>query len=79
MAIDTTRRSLFKMVEASESGQARVFVDYDHHPSTSDVRALEALGASVTMRPVYLDSLIANVPLELIHPSSAVLELPELS
>lgn len=65
-----------KWWKRAESGQARVFVDYDHHPSTSDVRALEALGASVTMRPVYLDSLIANVPLELIHPSSAILELP---
>jgi subtilisin family serine protease/MFS family permease len=60
----------------ADPGQARLFIDYDHHPSTADVRALEALGVSVTMRPIYLDSLIANVPIEMINPFSAILDLP---
>ena len=47
----------------ADSGYARVFVDYDHHPSSADVSALEELGAVVTMRPLFLDSLIANVPI----------------
>ena len=60
----------------AEPGYARVFVDYDHHPSIADVEALEDLGAKVTMRPIYLDSLIANVPLEIIHPTSPIFKLP---
>ena len=62
----------------AEPGYARVFVDYDHHPSTADVKALEDLGATVTFRPIYLDSLIANVPLDIIHPKSSLLQLSGL-
>ncbi len=62
----------------ADPGYARVFVDYDHHPSTADVKALEDLGATVTMRPIYLDSLIANVPLDIIHSESPVLKLSGL-
>ena len=59
----------------AEQGYARVFVDYDHHPSDADVMALEKLGAKVTMRPIYLDSLIANVPLEIIYSESPLFQL----
>ena len=31
-------------------GSARVFVDYDHHPTDADVSALVALGVEVTFR-----------------------------
>ena len=60
----------------ADSGYARVFVDYDHHPSTADVEALEEFGVTVTMRPLYIDSLIATVPINLIHPDSIIFELP---
>jgi len=60
----------------ADSGYARVFVDYDHHPSTADVEALEEFGVTVTMRPLYIDSLIATVPINLIHPDSILFELP---
>ena len=62
----------------ADPGFARVFVDYDHHPSTADVDALEELGATVTMRPVYLDSLIATISIDIIHPESPLFELPGL-
>jgi len=60
----------------AEPGHARIFIDYDHHPSEADVEALEELGVTVTMRPIYLDSLIATVPIDIIHPKSLLLELP---
>ena len=60
----------------ADFGYARVFVDYDHHPSTADVEALEEFGVTVTMRPLYIDSLIATVPINLIHPDSILFELP---
>ena len=59
----------------AESGSARVFIDYDHHPSSADVDAVERLGVEVTMRPVYLDSLIATIPIDLIHHNSPILNL----
>ena len=62
----------------ADPGYARVFVDYDHHPSPADVKALEDLGATVTFRPIYLDSLIANVPLDIIHSKSSLLQLSGL-
>ncbi|MBJ08568.1 MAG: hypothetical protein CMB63_00910 [Euryarchaeota archaeon] len=60
----------------ADAGNARVFVDYDHHPSSADVEAIEELGVEVTMRPAYLDSLIATVPIELLHHNSPILDLP---
>ena len=35
----------------AELGSARIFVDYDHHPSDADVEELERLGVEVTFRP----------------------------
>jgi subtilisin family serine protease len=60
----------------ADSGYARVFVDYDHHPSTADVEALEDFGVTVTMRPLYIDSLVATLPIDLIHSDSPLFELP---
>ena len=48
----------------AELGNARVFVDYDHHPSDADISELEKLGVTVTFRPKYLDAVSA---LSLIH------------
>mgnify|MGYP004283563349 CR=1 FL=1 len=35
-------------------GSARIFVDYDHHPTDADVSALEDLGVEVTFRFTYV-------------------------
>ena len=43
-------------------GHARIFVDYDHHPSDADIEALERLGVEVTFRFRYLDTLSAIAP-----------------
>jgi subtilisin family serine protease/MFS family permease len=56
-------------------GFARVFVDYDHHPSNADVRAIEDLGAIITSRPMYLDTLSVTVPFEIIHSENGILSL----
>ena len=42
----------------ADPGYARVFVDYDHHPSTADVKALEDLGATVTFLSSNTNALI---------------------
>ena len=44
-------------------GSARIFVDYDHHPTDADVSALESLGVEVTFRFRYLDTVSATAPL----------------
>ena len=59
----------------ADPGNARIFIDYDHHPSSADVEAIEELGVEVTMRPIYLDSLIATVPIDLLHHESPILDL----
>lgn len=56
-------------------GNSRIFVDYDHHPSDADVLALETMGADVTFRPKYLDSLIATVPFDLISDNNGIRSL----
>ncbi len=57
------------------SGHARVFIDYDHHPSDADVEALQRLGVEVTFRATYLDTVAATIPLELIHEASPLFDL----
>jgi PAT family beta-lactamase induction signal transducer AmpG len=57
-------------------GSARVFVDYDHHPSDADVWVLEELGAEVTFRAKYLDTVAATVPFELLLDPEGVRALP---
>ena len=49
------------------AGHARVFINYDHHPSDADVSVLESMGVIVTFRATYLDTLAASIPLSLIH------------
>jgi len=44
-------------------GSARIFVDYDHHPTDADVEALESLGVDVTFRFRYLDTVSATAPI----------------
>jgi subtilisin family serine protease/MFS family permease len=57
-------------------GSARVFVDYDHHPSDADVRAIEELGAEVTFRAKYLDTVAAIAPFEILLDPKGVRALP---
>ncbi|MDP6220239.1 MAG: S8 family serine peptidase, partial [Candidatus Thalassarchaeaceae archaeon] len=58
------------------AGSARVFVDYDHHPSDADVRAIENMGAEVTFRAKYLDTVAATVPFEILLDPEGVRALP---
>jgi len=58
------------------TGNARIFVDYDHHPTDADVKVIEELGAIVTFRPKYLDNLIVTMPFEQITENSGLLSLP---
>ena len=44
-------------------GHARIFVDYDHHPTDADISALERLGVEVSFRFKYLDTVSATAPL----------------
>ena len=43
-------------------GNARIFVDYDHHPTDADIAALESLGVEVTFRFRYLDTISGTAP-----------------
>ena len=49
-------------MEASSEGHARIFVDYDHHPTDADISALESLGVEVTFRFGYLNTVSATSP-----------------
>jgi subtilisin family serine protease/MFS family permease len=57
-------------------GSARVFVDYNHHPTDADVSALEGLGVEVTFRFTYLDTVSATAPFEAILDSEGIRSLP---
>ena len=50
----------------SPEGSARVFVDYDHHPTDADIYALESIGVKVTHRFEYLDTVSASAPFDII-------------
>ena len=51
-------------------GSARIFVDYDHHPTDADVSALKELGVEVTFRFTYLDTVSATAPFDsILNPS----------
>ena len=60
----------------AESGSARIFIDYDHHPSDADVEELESLGVKVTFRPKYLDTVSATAPFETILSQDGIRSLP---
>jgi len=57
-------------------GSARIFVDYNHHPTDADVSALEELGVQVTFRPKYLDTVTATAPFSSILSGDGILSLP---
>ena len=57
-------------------GNARIFVDYDHHPTDADVAALEDLGVEVTFRFTYLDTVSATAPFSPILDPNAIRSLP---
>jgi len=57
-------------------GSARIFVDYDHHPTDSDVQALESLGVEITFRFRYLDTISATAPFESILNPERIRALP---
>ena len=57
-------------------GNARIFVDYDHHPTDADVAALEDLGVEVTFRFTYLDTISATAPFDSILDPNAIRSLP---
>ena len=58
------------------SGSARIFVDYNHHPTDADIAALEELGVEVTFRFTYLDTISATAPFESILDPDAIRSLP---
>ena len=57
-------------------GSARIFVDYNHHPTDADVSALEELGVQVTFRPKYLDTVTATAPFNSKISENGILSLP---
>ncbi len=56
-------------------GQARIFVDYDHHPTDADISALESLGVEVTFRFRYLNTVSATSPISPILDESGIRSL----
>ena len=57
-------------------GSARIFVDYNHHPTDADIGALNELGVNVTFRPKYLDTVIATAPFNSIISLDGIRSLP---
>ena len=57
-------------------GSARVFIDYDHHPTDADISALQELNVEVTFRFSYLDTVAASAPFESILHPDGILSLP---
>ena len=57
-------------------GSARVFIDYDHHPTDADISALQELNVEVTFRFSYLDTVAASAPFESILDPEGILSLP---
>ena len=49
-----------------DSGEARIFVRYDHHPTDDDVQRLEESGIEVTFRAQYIDLIGTTMPREVI-------------
>jgi len=57
---EQTQRDWWKR---APEGSARIFVDYDHHPTDSDISALESLGVKVTFRFGYLNTVSGTSPI----------------
>ena len=56
-------------------GHARIFVDYDHHPTDADISALESLGVEVTFRFGYLNTVSATSPVSSILDENGIRSL----
>ena len=56
-------------------GHARIFVDYDHHPTDADIYALESLGVEVTFRFGYLNTVSATSPVSSILDENGIRSL----
>ena len=57
---EQTQRDWWKR---APEGSARIFVDYDHHPTDADISALESLGMEVTFRFGYLNTVSGTSPI----------------
>ena len=57
---EQTQRDWWKR---APEGSARIFVDYDHHPTDADIFALESLGVEVTFRFRYLNTVSGTSPI----------------
>ena len=57
-------------------GSARVFIDYDHHPTDADIYALESIGVEVTHRFEYLDTVSSTAPFDTIVREDGIRSLP---
>ena len=57
-------------------GSARIFIDYNHHPTDADIGALNELGVDVTFRPKYLDTVIATSSFDSINSLDGIRSLP---
>ena len=57
-------------------GSARIFVDYDHHPTDADISVLGELGVEVTFRFTYLDTVSATAPFDSILDPNGIRSLP---
>ena len=70
---DTTQKDWWRR---APEGHARIFVDYDHHPTDADILALENLGIEVTFRFKYLDTVSATASIESIINENGIRSLP---
>ena len=57
---EQTQRDWWKR---APEGSARIFVDYDHHPTDADILALESLGMEITFRFGYLNTVSGTSPI----------------
>ena len=60
---EQTQRDWWKR---APEGSARIFVDFDHHPTDADVSALESLGMEVTFRFSHLNTVSGTSPIAII-------------
>ena len=61
--IDQPEQTQREWWKRAPEGSARIFVDYDHHPTDADVSALESLGVEVTFRYGYLNTVSGTSPI----------------
>ena len=50
-----------------DSGEARVFVRYAHHPTDEDVQRLENSGIEVTFQAQFIDLIATTMPRGMVH------------